>query len=449
MEKIEVKDRLNFICDKNFHSIIPQNESLLWSGDCLKVNYRGKRQARNFIITDSKVYNIGKKGNFLMSFFSSPLKRTFKIEDIRAITYSAISNNFVMHIPSEYDYYLCTPDKDEFLRYILHVQRQKELGSLKFYMVEDIDLFKYTRYEGQKQEKFPDVTPQGFDQQSFEAYLKQKKKELEENINNTEVILSGDGTSVNENSFEILKTLGKGYFGRVFLVEKKDNKELYALKVISKLDIIKRNFFDNLKSEKNILQKISNPFVVNLEYCFASPSYVFFAMKFKQGGELYHHLRKVTRFPEATCKFYAAQIIQGLAYLHSQNIMYRDMKPENVLLDEEGNACLADFGISKILDPKETTKSFVGTPEYVAPEIVLQKGHNKAVDIWCYGVLLYEMVFGIPPFYNKNQNVMLNWVVKLEPTFPKMVKISEELQSLISQVASQVLAKGPGEADWL
>lgn len=434
MDKIEVKDRLNFICDKNFHSTIPQDETLLWSGDVLKINFKGKRQARDFIITDNKVYNVGKKGNFIMNFFSKPIKRCFKIEDIKAVTYSAISNNFIMHVPAEYDYYLCTPDKDEFLRYLLFVQKKKGLEPLKFYMVEDIDLFKYSRYEGQKGERFANVTPQRFDFPAFENLVKQKKKELEENINNTEVIISGDGSAINENSFEILKTLGKGYFGRVFLVEKKDSKELYALKVISKLDIIKRNFFENLKSEKRIMQQIKNPFVVNLEYCFASPSYVFFAMKFKQGGELYHHLRKSTRFPESTAKFYACQILQGLAYLHSLNIMYRDMKPENVLLDEFGNACLADFGISKILDPKDTTKSFVGTPEYVAPEIVLQKGHNKAVDIWCFGVLLYEMVFGIPPFYNKNQNVMLNWVVKLEPTFPKMIKISEDLTSLISQV---------------
>ena len=82
--------------------------------------------------------------------------------------------------------------------------------------------------------------------------------------------------------------------------------------------------------------------------------------------------------------------------------MYRDMKPENILLDEKGNIALADFGISKIIDKKELTKSFVGTPEYVAPEIILQKGHNKGVDIWCFGILLYEMIYGVPPFYNKN-----------------------------------------------
>ena len=109
------------------------------------------------------------------------------------------------------------------------------------------------------------------------------------------------------------------------------------------------------------------------------------------------------------------------------------MKPENILLDENGNACLADFGISKILEEGQSTKSFVGTPEYVAPEIILQKGHDKSVDIWCFGILLYEMVFGLPPFYNKNHNIMLNWVVKLDPTFPKIVKISDDLKDLIQK----------------
>ena len=113
--------------------------------------------------------------------------------------------------------------------------------------------------------------------------------------------------------------------------------------------------------------------------------------------------------------------------------MYRDMKPENILLDDSGNACLADFGISKVLDKNQSTKSFVGTPEYVAPEIILQKGHNKAVDIWCFGILLYEMVYGLPPFFNKNHNVMLNWIVKLDPTFPKMIKISDDLMDLIKK----------------
>lgn len=433
MEKIEVKDKIDFICDKNFSSVIKKDEKLYWSGNCLKINRIGKRQDRVFLITNERIINVGKRGNFLTNMFSKLIKRQIDIILVDAITYSSISNNFVLHVPKEYDYYLCTPDKDEVIDLILKIQEIKGKKDLKIYMVEDIDLDKFSRKENETKECFPDVIPEVYNTTKFEDFIKKKQKKLENDIQNTETIVSPDGMVVNESSFEILRTLGKGYFGRVFLVEKKDDKKLYALKVISKLDIVKRNFFENLKNEKDIMEKVDNPFVVNLEYCFASPSYVFFAMKFKQGGELYYHLRKKTRFSEKTTKFYACQIISGLEYLHSLNIMYRDMKPENILLDAKGNASLADFGISKVLDIKDSTKSFVGTPEYVAPEIVLQKGHNKAVDIWCFGILLYEMVYGLPPFYNKNQNIMLNWVVKLDPTFPKMINISDDLKDLIKK----------------
>ncbi len=246
--------------------------------------------------------------------------------------------------------------------------------------------------------------------------------------------MSYNGSVVHEGSFEIISNLGRGHFGKVFLVRKKDSKELFALKVISKLDIIKNKFFENLQSEKKILEKIKNPFVVELKYCFASPSHIYFGMKFYQGGELYHHMKKKKRFTEKETKFYAAQIICGLCYLHSLDILYRDLKPENILMDAKGNVALADFGISKYLKEDEKCTSFVGTPEYVAPEIVLEKGHDRSVDIWCYGILLYEMIYGLPPFYNKNQNVMLKWIVKMGPTFPQMIKISENLKDLISKV---------------
>ena len=270
--------------------------------------------------------------------------------------------------------------------------------------------------------------------ESFDNYIENKRKVLELNIEKTEVVITKNNEEINEDSFEILKTLGKGFFGSVFLAQKKDTKELFALKVISKADIIKKKFLDNIKNEKEILLKINHPFVVKMEYCFASPTYIFFAMAFKQGGELYRHLKKQQKFEEKVAKFYAAQIISGLSYLHKNNIMYRDMKPENILLDESGNVALADFGISKIIDKKELTKSFVGTPEYVAPEIILQKGHNKGVDIWCFGILLYEMVYGVPPFYNKNQNIMLNWIVTIDPFFPKIIQISDDMKDLIGQV---------------
>lgn len=218
-------------------------------------------------------------------------------------------------------------------------------------------------------------------------------------------------------------------------MEKKDTKVLYALKVIPKIDIIKKNTFESLKNEKQIMMTVKHPFVVNLEYFFVSPSYVFFAMRFKQGGELYHHLRKMGRFSEDTARFYACQVLLGLEYLHSKKILYRDMKPENILLDEVGNASLADFGISKELEDSAKTKSFVGTPEYVAPEVILQKGYDKTIDIWCFGVLLFEMVFGHPPFHNKNHNALLSMILKSILIIPKDVKVSDELIDLLEKVS--------------
>ena len=435
MKALEVRDKLNYICNKEFRDTVPSSETLLWSGALLKINNVGKRQRRNFLITNKRVYNVGEEESGFLSFFTKKLKRIFWIKDIKAITYGYISNNFILHLPSEYDYYLCTPDKDEFIFYILNVQQELKCEPIKLYSVEDIDLYKYCRYENQVGNKYPSVVPKKVTASEFEDIIGVKNQKIKENIDNTEIIITKNNDIVNENSFEILKTLGKGYFGTVFLVEKKDSGELFALKVISKLDIIKRNFFDNLKNEKKIMEQVNNPFVLNLEYCFMNPSYIFFVIKFKQGGDLYYHIKHNTRFAESIAKFYAAQILEGICYLHSLDIMYRDLKPENVLLDEKGNCCLADFGISKVLKPKEKTMSFVGTPEYVAPEIVEETGHNKNVDIWCFGILIYEMVFGNPPFYNNNKKELLDSIRDNKVEFPPMFKISLELQDLILRVS--------------
>ena len=434
MDNIQVIDNENYFSDPQYSKIIKKGEKLLWSGHSLKINSIGKIQNRLFLITTSRIINVGKRGNFLTNMFSKLIRREFKIELIEAITYSELSNNFIFHIPSEYDYYLCCSKKDEMLLQVIRVLIAKGKKGLPFHVVSDIDLFKYCMTEGTVKLKWPNVQAQIMTEKLFEDMLREKKSQLENNIRNTEIILSKHGDIVHEGSFNILKVLGKGHFGTVFLVQKRNNNKLYALKVISKLDIIKQKFFTQLKSEREILNKIDHPFVVNMEYCFASPTYIFFAMEFKQGGEIYYHMRKKQKFSEKTTKFYAAQIISGLSYLHSQNIMYRDLKPENILLDKDGNACLADFGISKIMDINEKTKTYVGTPEYVAPEIILHKGHDKKVDIWCFGILIYEMVFGMPPFYNDNTSIMMNWIVKMEPVFGESVKVSPLFKDLVKKV---------------
>lgn len=203
--------------------------------------------------------------------------------------------------------------------------------------------------------------------------------------------------------------------------------------MIGKLNVIKENTFEYLKNEKIIMQNLNHPFLINLSYFFCSPEHIFFAMKYLNGGELYIYLKKMKHFQEHIIKFYSCQIIIALEYLHSMNIVYRDMKPENILLDERGDCALADFGISKVLQPLQATKSFVGTPEYLSPEVLQNQGHNKSVDIWSFGILLYEMAFGVTPFYNKSQNIMLKWIVNSDPAFNNSIIISKDLKDLITK----------------
>lgn len=187
----------------------------------------------------------------------------------------------------------------------------------------------------------------------------------------------------------MLKMLGKGAFGTVILVEKKDNKHLYALKSINKEDIIKKKQLEHTKTEKMILEHINYPFLVNLAYAFQTASNLHFAMQFMRGGELFQHLSVARKFDEQRALFYAAEISLALGHLHSKDIIYRDIKLENVLMDEEGHVSLTDFGMAKIVKEDQTAMTFCGTPEYIAPEVLKGKGYTRAADWWSLGILLY------------------------------------------------------------
>lgn len=240
--------------------------------------------------------------------------------------------------------------------------------------------------------------------------------------------------TVSLENFEIMKVIGKGSFGKVFLVRDKAAGSLHALKVLKKDYIISKNQVEHTKTERSVLGYIHHPYIVGLTMAFQTADKLFFVLDYCAGGELFFHLGKVGRFPEDRAKFYAAQITLALEYVHSLDIVYRDLKPENVLLDSAGNIRLTDFGLSKegVSDHSTGASSFCGTPEYIAPEVLARLGHGRAVDWWSLGALLYEMICGLPPFYSRNRETMFEKIMKADLTFPPFM--SENAKSILSRL---------------
>jgi len=220
--------------------------------------------------------------------------------------------------------------------------------------------------------------------------------------------------------FQQLKVIGRGGFGRVLLVKKRDTGEFYAMKILKKSSIVSRGEVNHTRTEKSVLAKIDHPFLAKLYWSFQTEEYLYFIMDFINGGELFYHLSLEKKFSEERAKFYSAEIIAGIDYLHQHGIIYRDLKPENILLDKYGHVILTDFGLSKegLLSPNDSTITFCGTPEYLAPEVVSGESYTKAIDWWSVGTLIYEMLTGLPPFYDQNEEMMYEKILKGEIKFP-------------------------------
>ncbi|RYO73539.1 Serine/threonine-protein kinase [Alternaria arborescens] len=224
--------------------------------------------------------------------------------------------------------------------------------------------------------------------------------------------------------FEILKLIGKGTFGQVFQVRKRDTRRIYAMKVLSKKVIVQKKEVAHTLGERNILVRTAmadSAFIVGLKFSFQTPSDLYFVTDYMSGGELFWHLQREGRFQEGRAKFYIAELILALQHLHDHNIVYRDLKPENILLDANGHIALCDFGLSKAnLTENATTNTFCGTTEYLAPEVLLDEhGYTKMVDFWSLGVLVFEMCCGWSPFYAEDTQQMYKNIAFGKVRFPR------------------------------
>ena len=430
METIQKFDNLNLSNDPDILKLVG-DEPIYFSGHLKKLNHYHMRQDRVLILTDKSLYNTKNK----------ILKRKISYNEIIGITYTTLNYNFIIHgLDNTHDVVFISSERNIIICLIAMFYEKITQKQLKICEITEKSSLKI--FTTSKKDKKNDSSKTKMDEKFLidtKKFLEKYEDEIYGRTNNditrsrSWTILSNHSTikTVTLEDFEKLKLIGRGSYGKVYLVKFKQTNEYYAMKSLQKDVLLEQNQIESTLLEKKILQTLDFPFLVGLVFCFQTEESIYFVMPFIRGGELFQHLKNEKNFKEEKVKFYAAIIGLSLEYLHNNEIIYRDIKPENILIDENGYLKLVDFGLAKMVEGEEKATSFCGTPEYVAPEIIEGKGHGKSADWWSYGILIYELLFGIPPFYFENVDKMYTYIVRANVRFPKKIKVSDEAKDLI------------------
>ncbi|EIW79158.1 kinase-like protein, partial [Coniophora puteana RWD-64-598 SS2] len=232
----------------------------------------------------------------------------------------------------------------------------------------------------------------------------------------TPVDFEGD---VNLFHFVLLRCVGKGAFGKVRMVQHKQTRDLYALKYINKSKCVKMKAVANVIQERRLLEEVDHPFVVNLRYAFQDDENCFFVLDLMLGGDLRFHLERLGSLPEEVVRFYVAEIGSALCFLHENHIMHRDLKPDNILLDERGHAHLTDFNIAVHFTDRKPLTGVAGSMAYMAPEILMKRGYSYQIDWWSLGVCAYELLFGRRPYRGKTNGDLTHSISRDSLRFPE------------------------------
>ena len=416
-----------------------------------KINKYGFKQERNILITDKAIYNLKK----------TLLKRRVDFRKIDGITVSKISDEFVIHCKDiDYDYHFISPRRKTIIEiiskfYIIINQKELQLFELN---IKSLSAYVTTKKEKEKRKnssKIPKSNSVDIEQYLFGNHsktdiqvtnYKTRKTMIKTMIQKKKTFNS---LSVEINDFEKIKTIGRGYIGKVLLVKYSQNNKLFAMKSIRKDQIISEGILDNILVERNILLLNQSPFLLSLSFFTQTSERIYFITPFLKGGDLFHKLKNDIFFPEDLVKFYSAQIAIALQDIHDLGFAYRDLKPENILIDEDGYIKLCDFGASVKMKGTEKEITFAGSPEYASPEMICREGHTFMCDWWSFGVLLYELLYGNTPFFNEDKNRMYDLIKSGTISFPKYIflegkekkyKVSDDAKDLISKL----LEKDPG-----
>ena len=451
-----VYDSLKWAKDKEILSII-NKEILYYSNKIIKINHFGVSQERFIVLTDEGLYNFQKK----------KVKRKIKYDQIRGITYSTQSNGFVIHgNDDEYDYQYQSSEKFLILRFIAKFYEEQNNKSLKICKINEKSLKNYVTM---KKEKKKDKNFSKMD----ETKIIDTKKFLEETANSDKVMRNPSTHSMEEEKindelpvqmrttimfskidniqyvsledFKIVKIIGRGALGKVYLVQNKNNKDYYAMKSIKRDYLNDENEIDSLLVDKKILQNLNYIFLIGTELCFMTDERIYFIMNLINGQSLFDYIRTNKNNKEDQVKFYAAIIGLTIDYLHKNGIKYREITPDNIIIDKDGYLKIADFKASKLFKIKNNVLTMKENTEYLAPE-VLNSNNNKSnennldSDWWNYGIILYELLFDIPPFFNEEEGKIKEQIIKNDLRFPKGTNVSKGAKELVKKL----LNKNPG-----
>ncbi|CAJ0959631.1 unnamed protein product [Ranitomeya imitator] len=269
--------------------------------------------------------------------------------------------------------------------------------------------------------------------------LKDGSEDIKPVIDGMDGIKISQGLSLHD--FDLIRVIGRGSYAKVLLVRLKKNDQTYAMKVVKKELVHDEEDIDWVQTEKHVFEQASNnPFLVGLHSCFQTPSRLFLVIEYVNGGDLMFHMQRQRKLPEEHARFYAAEICIALNFLHERGIIYRDLKLDNVLLDADGHIKLTDYGMCKEgLGPGDTTSTFCGTPNYIAPEILRGEEYGFSVDWWALGVLMFEMMAGRSPFDIITDNPDMN----TEDYLFQAIRIPRFLSVKASHVLKGFLNKDP------
>ena len=437
MEKIKKFDNLNLSKDKDILKLLDK-EKIYYSEDIIKINQSGKNQERIFLLTNKNIYNLKKK----------TLKKKLSLTSIIGISYSSLSNEFIIHGNNDqYDYYYISENKIIIICLIILLYQELEDIIIPICEINEKCLKLYSTSEKDKKRNSQNMKMDLSFKINTKSFVSKYKKLVEredlnrynlENDSNLEVNNSNIFTKESKikiENFKIIKEISRDIFGQILLAKYLIDNKLYLIKSISKEFLIEKKLIAKKILEKNILQRIQYPFLNKIIFCFQKEEKIFFCFNYIKTINLYHELCKSRFFPEDKVKFYASIIGLTLEMLHKHKIIFRNFNLKNLLITEEGYLLFDKLNNAKLIEnPDNHNIKYCCDTEYLAPEVILGFPQSYASDWWSYGIIIYEMLFGVTPFIHDNINELYCMILNNEIKFPKKNNISAEAKDLLQKL---------------